>query len=121
MIELTSVQRRALRAQAHALHPVVSISQKGLTEAVLKEIDRCLNAHELIKVRIYDCERDERESLLTQLGEMLDCAPVQHIGNILVVWREKPEVPANPTPAKRPGGRRLTKKQAAEAPRRRAR
>ena len=39
MLDITSEQRRALRASAHALNPVVSISQNGLSESVLKEIE----------------------------------------------------------------------------------
>ncbi len=119
MIELTPTQRRALRARAHTLHPVVSISEKGLTESVRKEIDRCLAAHELIKIRIYETERDQREALLRQIGDDLACSPVQHIGNILVVWRQKPDDAVQPAPRRKPGAPRLTKKQAAEAPRRR--
>ena len=53
MIEITPTERRALRAAAHHLKPVVSISQKGLTASVLAEIDRSLKAHELIKLRLY--------------------------------------------------------------------
>lgn len=115
--ELTSSRRRELRALAHPLKHVVSISQKGLTEAVLKEIDRCLTAHELIKIRVYDTEREQREDLLTALCAALAATPVQHIGHLLVVWRENPkaEAPAETTP---PGTRRraapkLTKKAAA--------
>jgi RNA-binding protein len=93
MIEITTTQRRALRAAAHDLKPVVSISQKGLTESVLKEIDRCLTSHELIKVRIYDTEREQREALLTTVCETLEAAPVQHIGNLLVLWRQRAEEP----------------------------
>lgn len=117
MTELNATQRRALRAAAHALKPVVSISQKGLTDSVLKEIDRCLKAHELIKVRIYDCEREQREALLSSVCDTLSAAPVQHIGNLLVLWRERAEEPEvagthKPTPRK-PSGPRLTKKAAA--------
>ena len=119
MIEFTPTQRRALRARAHALQPVVSVSQKGLTESVLKEIDRSLAAHELIKVRIYEAEREQREGLFQAICDSLDCAPVQHIGNILVVWREKPEAPPAAPARNKPAGPRLTKRQAAEAPRRR--
>lgn len=93
MIELTATQRRALRASAHALKPVVSISQKGLTDSVLKEIDRCLKAHELIKVRVYDTEREQREALLGTVCTTLEAAAVQHIGNLLVLWRERPAEP----------------------------
>lgn len=117
MIEITTSQRRTLRAAAHSLKPVVSISQKGLTDAVLKEIDRCLTAHELIKVRIYDTERDTREALLNAVCTELQAAPVQHIGNLLVLWRERAEDPAvagtQKPAAKKAAGPRPTKKAAA--------
>ena len=114
---LTPARRRELRAHAHALKPVVSISQKGLTEAVLKEIDRCLTSHELIKIRVYDSQREQREGLLAELCAALAAAPVQHIGHLLVVWRENPKVatPAGIAPAttRRRAPPKLTKKAAA--------
>lgn len=117
MIEITTTQRRALRAAAHALKPVVSISQKGLTESVVKEIDRCLNAHELIKVRVYDTEREQRDALFAAVCEAVSAAPVQHIGNLLVLWRERAEetqVAGTRKPAaKKASGPRLSKKAAA--------
>jgi RNA-binding protein len=121
MIELTPIQRRALRADAHHLNPVVSISQKGLTPAVLTEIDRCLKAHALIKLRLYGIERESRPELITEICTMLKCAEVQHIGNLLVLWREKPDTDASTeksAPVRRRAGARgvpKTKKQAAEA------
>ena len=102
MLELTSSQRRALRARAHSLHPVASISQKGLSEAVLAEIERGLKAHELIKVRVYGVERGDREILLGEICAHLGAAPVQHIGNVLVVFRKNPET-VNPAPPSRSG------------------
>lgn len=101
-IELSPSQRRALRARAHSLHPVASISQNGLSEAVLAEIDRSLRAHELIKVRVYGAERADREALLSEICTRLEAVSVQHIGNILVVYRENPESakPAPPSPRK---------------------
>ncbi len=120
MIELTPTQRRALRAAAHPLHPVVSISQNGLSDAVAKEIDRSLNAHGLIKVKLHGIERDDRAALLEEICARLECAPVQHIGNILVLWREKAEEEkAASAPKRRPKPK--TKKQAAAALERRRR
>lgn len=111
---LTPTRRRELRALAHALKPVVSISQKGLTETVLKEIDRCLTSHELIKIRVYETEREQRETLLSELCAALAAAPVQHIGHLLVVWRENPKVEAAATaPVRRRAVPKLTKKAAA--------
>jgi len=115
MTELSPTQRRALRAAAHHLNPVVSISQKGLTASVLAEIDRCLKAHELIKLRLYGIERDVREALFLEICTALGCAEVQHIGNLLVLWRENPKDAAveKSAPATRRKPAPMTKKQAA--------
>ena len=99
MLEISSDQRRALRANAHALNPVVSISQNGLSESVLKEINTSLLSHELIKIRVYNDDREVREQYLTSICEELQAAPVQHIGKLLVVWRPNPE--AKPKNARR--------------------
>lgn len=121
MIELSPARRRELRAAAHHLNPVVSISQKGLQPSVLTEIDRCLTSHELIKVRLYGIERDTRQALLDTLCGELSCAPVQQIGNLLVLWRERPaadpaQEPANAGAPKRGrGAKPPTKKQAMAA------
>jgi RNA-binding protein len=113
--ELSPTQRRALRATAHHLKPVVSISQKGLTPSVLVEIDRCLTAHELIKLRLYGIERDVREALFAEICTALKCASVQHIGNLLVLWRENPKEAATleSAPEKRRKSDPANKKQAA--------
>lgn len=115
VIELTPAQRSELRAAAHGLNPVVSISQKGLTAAVLAEIERCLKAHELIKIRVFEAEREARETLLAEICNTLGAAPVQHIGKLLVIWREKPESTSQPAAPARPRRNppRLTKKAAA--------
>lgn len=121
MIELTPEQRRALRAAAHHLNPVVSIAAKGLLPSVLKEIDNCLKSHELIKVRLYGIERAERDALLAEICGALECAPVQHIGNLFILWREKTEGDEEPAAETRRGRKPLTKKQAAAASERRRR
>ena len=112
-IELSPAQRRALRAAAHHLNPVVSISQKGLTPSVLAEIDRCLAAHELIKLRLYGIEREDREALFSAICTALKCHTVQHIGNLIVLWREHPKDVAAPAGARRKKSEPATKKQAA--------
>lgn len=91
MISLTTDQRRALRAQAHSLNPIVAISQNGLSESVLNEIAASLASHELIKIRVYNDERTVREQFLTSICEQLGAAPVQHIGKLLVIWRPAAE------------------------------
>jgi RNA-binding protein len=100
MIELTPAERRLLKAQAHKLHPVVMIGDKGLTDAVLRAIDESLKSHELIKVKVASDERTAREAVLASICAALGASPVQHIGKILVLYRENP-VP-KPAPAAKP-------------------
>lgn len=87
MPQLSSIERRELRARAHNLDPVVSIAENGLTESVLKEIDINLKAHQLIKIRVYGDSRENRIAYLEKICAELDAAPVQHIGKLLIVWR----------------------------------
>jgi len=89
-IELNPAQRKEKRAEAHHLVPVVMIGGDGLTPAVLKETDSALNAHGLIKVRVFQDDRVEREAIFTRLSGELNAAPIQHIGKLLVLWRPVP-------------------------------
>lgn len=90
-IQLTPAQRKDKRADAHHLSPVVMIGGDGLTPAVVKETDAALNAHGLIKVRVFSDERTARETMLATLSDQLNAAPIQHIGKLLVLWRPMPE------------------------------
>lgn len=89
-LNLTATERRALRADAHHLDPVVLIGGDGLTDAVVKETDAALNAHGLIKVRVFSDDRDVRAAMLIALTERLNAAAVQQIGKLLVLWRPIP-------------------------------
>ena len=58
---------------------------------MIAEIGRALDAHELIKVRAGNMERDEREAALVELCARLDAQAVQHIGKVFVLFRAKPQ------------------------------
>lgn len=93
MPDLSPARRRDLRARAHELDPVVLVGAPGLSAQVLAEVDRSLTSHELIKVRV-NAERADREAMLEEICWRTGAQPVQHIGKILVLFREKPESPA---------------------------
>ena len=88
---LSPIERRALKAQAHTLAPVVMIGDQGLTPAVILEVERNLKAHGLIKVRVFSDDRVAREAMMQTLADELNAAPIQHIGKLLVLWRPKVE------------------------------
>ncbi len=87
MIKLTPVQRQYLKGLAHPLSPVVIIGEKGLTEAVLKETERALKAHELIKIKAGSDEKETRSLWMERICSELDASPVQQIGKTLVIYR----------------------------------
>jgi putative YhbY family RNA-binding protein len=95
-LTLTPHERQELKGRAHRLNPVVLLGAGGLTEAVFKEVDRALNAHGLIKIKVPGDERAAREDIFVQLAERLSAARVQTIGKILVLYRPQPDALAVP-------------------------
>ncbi len=89
-LELNPSERKDRRALAHHLDPVVMIGADGLTAAVVREIGLALDAHGLIKIRVFNDDRAAREAMLAQLSDQLGAAPIQHIGKLLVLWRPVP-------------------------------
>lgn len=77
----------------------------GLTPAVIKEADKALNAHGLIKLRVFSDDRSAREAMLAALADQLAAAPIQHIGKLLVLWRPIPPKEAVVRDKARPGPR----------------
>jgi putative YhbY family RNA-binding protein len=104
--KLPSSRRSELRAEAHKLDPVVIIGDKGLTDEVIAEIDRSLRAHELIKVRAASGEREQRDIWLETICERLQAHPVQQIGKVFVIYREKAEEDLGPGPSSAEAGAR---------------
>ena len=90
-IQLTPKERQALKARAHGLKPVVLLGNSGLSAPVMKEIDRALAAHELIKVKVPGDDREEREALFAEVAEALSAARVQAIGKLLLFYRPAPD------------------------------
>ena len=88
---MTPAERKALKARAHSLNPIVTVGGKGLTDPVIAEIDFALKAHELIKVRAGAMDRHEREEAMSSICARTGAEAVQHIGKIFVLYRKKPE------------------------------
>lgn len=87
---VNSARKKQLKTQAHLLKPVIIVGQSGLTESVLKEIEITLDTHELIKIKIR-AERDERKQISEQIVIKTHSDLIQSIGQIIVVYRKKPE------------------------------
>lgn len=85
---LTPKFRQQLKAKAHKLNPIVIIGNQGLTENVLKEIDRGLTDHELMKIRINCEDRDEKRAMFEEICQTTHAEPVQLIGGVGIIYRK---------------------------------
>lgn len=105
---LSARERAHLKSRAHAMDPVVNVGHGGVTDAVVTEIDRALTAHELIKIRAASHDRDGRAEVLQTILARTDATAVQTVGKVMVLWRPKPEVPADAPTAPAPVHKRMS-------------
>lgn len=90
-VALSGKEKRALRARAHHLNPVVSVGAAGVSDGVLAEIDGALEHHELVKLRIAADDREQRAALITGICERTNAELIQRIGHTAVIYRERSE------------------------------
>lgn len=82
--------RKQYRAIGHHLKPVVMIADKGVSEAVLKEINRALDDHELIKINVKVAQREIMKQVIDDLCQELNAELVQTIGKMALILRANP-------------------------------
>lgn len=85
---LTNAQIRFLRGQAHGLKAMLQVGAKGVTDAVVAEVELALEHHELLKIRVAAEDRDARDAMIGDLAERTGAALVQRIGNVAVLYRQ---------------------------------
>ena len=90
---LSEKQKKHLRRLAHPLSPIVMLGNAGLTDGVVKELDRALTDHELVKVSARVGERTARDAALDELAARTSSEIVQRIGNVGVFYRRRAEMP----------------------------
>lgn len=86
-MSLSEKQRKHLRRLAHPLHPVVMLGNAGLTDGVLKEAERALRDHELIKISARMGDREARDAALQTIARQTGSQLVQRIGHVGVLYR----------------------------------
>lgn len=88
MAALSIQERKRLRQIGHALSPVVMLGGQGLSENVIEEINRALNDHELIKVKVVAEDREARQAMITEIAEKTDAQIAQTIGKIVLLYKK---------------------------------
>lgn len=85
---LEQARKKQLRTIGHHLNPVVAISEKGLSEGVHLELERALEDHELIKVKLALGDPTSRRELAAELCTEHRAELVQQIGKVILIYRK---------------------------------
>lgn len=88
---LSGAQRARLRGLGQRLEAGLKLGRDGVTPTVQHELDRLLRAHELVKVRFVNADRDERATLCHQVATALQCECVGAVGHTALFFRRNPD------------------------------
>ena len=86
--------KKAFRGVAHHLDPIVSVSDRGLSDGIIAETERALTDHELIKVKVDALQKADRLAITEMLAEQTQATVIQNIGKVAVLYRKNQR--ANP-------------------------
>jgi len=91
-MSLSNEQKKHYRSIGHGLKPVVTVAGNGLSDNVINEINRALDDHELIKIKVSITDRELRGQIISKVCQQTNAMDVQQIGKVALLFR----------PAKRP-------------------
>ena len=85
---LTTKQRAQLRALANPLADTLIIGKEGVTDAVERQLDQLLEAHELVKGKVLENAMLTPKTVSEALCEATGADGVQCIGTKFVLYRQ---------------------------------
>lgn len=91
---LDSATSKRLKAIGHELKPVVQVGNNGISPSLLEEVNRALDDHELIKIKIPAGDKQQRCDTATAIANACDATVVQAVGRMVLLLRKNPQ--ANP-------------------------
>lgn len=84
---LDPARKKHLRTIGHQLRPIVMVSERGISEGVSLELERALEDHELIKVKLAVADPSARRELATVICEQHRAELVQAVGKVVLLFR----------------------------------
>ena len=103
VLNLTNQQKKYLRGLGHALNPLLLVGKDGISEGFLKQLDKVLLDHELVKVKILQNAPMSKEEAESQLLKKVQATLVQRIGKTFLLYAPHPEEPVIQLPKARKG------------------
>ncbi len=85
---LSTDQKKSLRSIGHKLNPIITVASKGITDNINDEIERALNDHELIKIKLICDDREDKPGLTQTICNEHGAQLVQTIGHVILIYRK---------------------------------
>ncbi len=85
---LSADRKKQYRTLGHGLKPVVTVAGNGLSNTVINELNRALDDHELIKVKLVIADRELRAKVIAEMSKKVNSEIVQEIGKVALIYRE---------------------------------
>jgi len=92
-MKLTERQKKHLRREAHAMKPLLSLGDKGITDTFLMELNSTLEHHELIKIKVRASDREARDQAISEITEKMGAVLISRVGNIATLYRQRKKDP----------------------------
>lgn len=86
---LTGAQKTFLRGLGQTMEPALKVGKAGLTPEFFKELQRRLNADELVKLRFLGADRNERADLVERVADEGRCVCVGAVGSTALFYRQQ--------------------------------
>ncbi|MGP4714090.1 YhbY family RNA-binding protein [uncultured Psychrobacter sp.] len=93
-MELDNATIKRLKGIGHELKPIVMIGNNGVTPAISEEIDRALDDHELIKIKLPAGSKHDRDVVSSEIARAAKATVIHTIGRMALLLRQNPN--ANP-------------------------
>lgn len=85
---LTGKQRAYLRKLANSLDTIFQIGKGGLGENIVSELNKALEARELIKIHLLETSFLDTKQTCNELARLTAAEPVAAIGSKIVLYKE---------------------------------
>ncbi|WP_019132596.1 ribosome assembly RNA-binding protein YhbY [Peptoniphilus obesi] len=84
-------QRAYLKSLANTLNPLLQVGKNGISDSFIKQLDKSLEDHELVKINVLNNSPDEAKDIIDEILEATGSEFVQQLGNKLTIYRESKE------------------------------
>lgn len=88
---LNSRQRASLRSLANSIDTVFQIGKDGIGEKLIKSVSDCIEARELIKLRVLENSGYTAIEAAREIAEKIDAEVVAAIGSRFILYKPSKE------------------------------